>query len=325
MRLLVVPLVLLVLAGCASAYRTITAPTPEEARIVTDDLARFYAVFDALPGGVSDEEAARYFEAGYFEPGSPGLRAFRERTGETLVFARAVLARRRFFSSIRETVLTRAADPTLADSVRAAYRALEAVYPEARFPDVYLLVGRLQTGGTLARPGLLVGAEHFALGPGVPRGELSAWQQTAVFPPEGLLPLIVHELMHAQQARRRPPRTRLREALAEGCPDYLTERLVGRHPNSAEEAWARPREEALWREFSAGLRSEDLGDWFYRKPLRSSEPDRPKDLGYVLGAWICEAYVENAPDEEAALREVIRLDDPERVFRESGYAARFEP
>ena len=101
------------------------------------------------------------------------------------IFARSVLARRQFFGAIRETVLSSAPAPALADSIRTAYRALEAMYPGARFPDVYFIVGRLQTGGTIGRPGLLVGAEHYAYTPGVPRGELSAWQQTAIFPPSG--------------------------------------------------------------------------------------------------------------------------------------------
>lgn len=310
------------LAACSGGYRSVASPTPDAARFVTDDIARFYAVFDALPDSISVEDAARRFETGYFAVGSEGLHSFRDRTGDARAFAEAVLARRQFYRAIRRTALDRSLDQALADSARAAYRALDAIYPDARFPDVYLVIGRLRTGGTVKRPGLILGIEHYSGRDGVPMDELAAWQRTALFEPAMRLPLTIHELMHAQQRPRGrfQKRTRLYEALAEGCPDYLAERLVGRHPNAAEEAWALPREAELWAEFEAGLHETDFGDWFYRTPERADQPDRPVDLGYTIGKWICASYVENADDEQAALRDVIRFDDPARIFRESGYA-----
>ena len=308
----------LALAACSAPARF--APTPDQARIVTDDLARFYAVFDALPPDV--EGAARRFEAGYFEVGSDGLRAFRDRTGSPRDFTEAVLARRPFYAAIRETVLDEATHRAVADSVRQAYRDLEAVYPDARFPDVYFVVGRLGTGGTAKPTGLVVGTEHWS-GTDVPMDGFTPWQRQALSPPSERLPLVVHEMMHAQQRPRgRRPRTRLFVALQEGCPDYLTERLVGRHTNEAATAWAEPRWDALWAEFRAGLDETDLGDWFFRAPNRPDEPERPVDLGYAVGAEICRGYVERAPDLETALRDVIVLEDVGRIWRESGYAER---
>ena len=313
---------LALLPGCSGGYVTRAAPTPEAARFVTDDLVRFYGVFDALPPSVSIGDAARRFRDGYFEPGSDGLRAFRDRTGDDETFARHVLGRRDFYRAIRPVLLDSAAARALADSARLAYAALERIYPEARFPDVYLVVGKLSTAGTVRRPGLVLGAEHYASGPDVPTTALTAWQLQAISPPEERVPLVVHELIHAQQNRRGlRKRTLLRKALVEGCADYLTERLVGRHPYSDLEAWARPREAELWAAFEPDLDDADLHGWFYTIP---DDPEQPVDVGYVIGAWICEAYVENAPDEAAALRDVIHLEDPERIYRESGYPMRFE-
>lgn len=317
------PLLLATLAllGCGASGPTVrSAPTPEAARLVTDDLARFYAVFDALPDSVSARVAARRFRERYFAPGTTGLRAFRDRTGSDDAFAEAVLERRRFYAAIRGTVLDRSGDAALMDSVRAAYRALAAVYPEATFPDVYAVVGRLSTGGTVKTPGVVIGEEHGAATADTPVDELTAWQRSRGLSPRGdRLPLIVHEAMHAQQRPFRQ-RTRGRRAVAEGCPDYLAERFAGRHPNAAAERWAAPRRAELTSEFMAAWDSEDLGDWFFRVPDREGDPGRPVDLGYTVGKWICEAYVERAADPEAALREVIRLDDPDRILRESGLA-----
>jgi len=302
-------------SACSGSARF--APSPDEAQIVTTDLERFYAVFDTLPDTVALEDATRRFQDGYFEGATAGLRAFRDRTGSPREFTEAVLARRQFYSAIRDRVLDGATHRAVADSARGAYRALEAVYPEAQFPDVYFVVGRLGTGGTVKRAGLVLGTEHYSSGDDVPTDELTAWQKQAISPPTERLPLVVHELMHAQQRPRgRQQRTRLYEALREGCPDYLTERLIGRHPNQATEAWAESREAELWAEFEPGLDETDFGDWFYRTP---ADADRPVDLGYVVGAWICEAYVEQAPDLESALRDVIALEDAGRIYRESGY------
>ena len=323
MRRLILAALVFVAAACSSGYATRSAASPEAARVVTDDLARFYAVFDALPDSASAEDAARRFRADYFEPGSDGLRAFRSRTGDDETFARAVLARRAFYRAIRPAVLDQAASRALADSMRAAYRALAAVYPDARFPDVYLVVGKLSSGGTVRRPGVVMGTEHFSGGPRVPTDELSAWQRQAVSGARDRLPILVHEAMHAQQRRFRQ-RTRALRAVAEGCPDYLTERLVGRHPNADAEAWALPRRAEITAEFLAGADSTDLGDWFFDVPARPGDPGRPVDLGYTVGKWICEAYVENANDPSTALHDVVRLEDPERIVRESGLLGRAE-
>lgn len=303
--------------GC-SGFTVHSAETPEAALLVTDDLARFYAVFDALPEDASVDLAARAFRDGYFQPGTDGLRAFRDRTGDDETFAQAVLDRRRYYAAVRPVVLDRTGDHVLMDSVRAAYRALGAAYPDAVYPNVYAVIGKLGTGGTVKSPGVVIGAEHFAASDTTPTDELSAWEQRRAFIPYAdRLPLIVHEAMHAQQARF-PQRTRARRALAEGCPDYLTERFVGRHVNAEAERWAVSRRAALLAEFADGHDSDDLGDWFFRVPDRPDEPDRPVDLGYTVGKWMCQAYVERASDPAAALRDVIRLDDPDRIARESG-------
>jgi hypothetical protein len=45
------------------------------------------------------------------------------------------------------------------------------------------------------------------------------------------------------------------------------------------------------------------------------------DLGYWVGYRICQSYYERATDKRRAVRDLVRLEDPDRILRESGYGA----
>lgn len=52
-------------------------------------------------------------------------------------------------------------------------------------------------------------------------------------------------------------------------------------------------------------------------------PGWEADMGYWLGMQIAKAYVENAADPHAAIRELLALQDPAEILRKSGYAGKF--
>ena len=47
------------------------------------------------------------------------------------------------------------------------------------------------------------------------------------------------------------------------------------------------------------------------------------DLGYFVGARICEAYYEQAEDKRQAIEDLLFISDPAAILEASGYAARF--
>lgn len=83
---------------------------------------------------------------------------------------------------------------------RVALNQLKDILPEAVFPDVYILMGAMTSAGTLHESGLLIGFEMNAMGPNVPTDELSSWHKAIIGPPNALPALIIHELIHYQQA-----------------------------------------------------------------------------------------------------------------------------
>src|SRR5262249_62248126 len=58
------------------------------------------------------------------------------------------LARRRFYDAIRSNTLAVDTAHAIKDSIHAAFRRMSALYPDAKYADVYFLIGRMSSGGT---------------------------------------------------------------------------------------------------------------------------------------------------------------------------------
>lgn len=198
-------------------------------------------------------------------------------------------------------------------ALQASFEAFTHVVPESEFPTVHLHVGCLNSGGTATRHGLHMGLEHYTRPADFDPESNSSWLDYALRPPEAFGPTVIHELMHFQQARN--PETLLELALLEGGADYLAERFSeGLEPQNR--AFGLAHEAEIWRAFrperSRGPRT---GRWFY-----VDAGEWPRDLGYFIGYRIAQAYVEQAADTDAAIRELLALEDAEALLRASGYA-----
>ncbi len=235
--------------------------------------------------------------------------------------AAAVARRPQFYAAMRA--------PTLAlDTARAALAALDtvarrlrALYPDAALPPVHVLIGRLSTGGAASASGVLIGGEMYAADSTTPREELSAWERGNLRGVRDIPRLVAHELAHVQQTHARRTRaggpvatTLLAASLDEGCADMMADLLVG---PGAPNAYGLARERALWAEFRPVMRGSDMKGWLYQGDAATG---RPADLGYFVGARICRAYYDRAPDKARALGAIFRLDDPEALLAASRYA-----
>src|SRR5688500_11855508 len=83
MRTLQLLLLLTALIGCSpGTAQSALTPNPESARLVFDDVPRFWAAWDLARDAESDAVRAEIFQARYLSPGTPGLVSFtRERIG----------------------------------------------------------------------------------------------------------------------------------------------------------------------------------------------------------------------------------------------------
>ena len=294
------------LAAEAASWDVASAAHPDSARVVTDDVARFWAAYDAS----TPETRAGALQTGYLDPGTVGLQdLFGLEIGSVEAFAAAVDGHPDVYARARAGSL-RAAE--IEPEVRAAYRRLAALYPDAVFPDLYVVVGAMTAAGKANSRGLVVAAERF---PGPPGGP----------PLPGAVSTVVHELVHAQQEGD-AGLSLLAQALREGVADYVAEMVVGA-PSPADvatHAWADAREGEVWCAFAVEMEGADVGRWLYDAP----EGDRPANLGYYVGYQIAEAYHERAREagrgDGAFVAEAVRFDDARAFLDTSGYAGRFE-
>lgn len=298
---------------CSAVPLAAQQPTPDGVRIETGDVARFIETMEAMRDAATAQDSLRILTESYFGRGSTGLEAFTRARIESPAELMAVMkARPRYYRHLARSLAgVGEAEP----AIREAFRRFEEIYPQAVYADVYIVVGRMNSGGTTAPARILLGAEMYGRDTDAPTDELSTWARTVVRDTSVLATIAVHELMHINQ--RGDGSTLLGQALGEGGADFVTELVTGRNINSHVHAWADPRETELWAEFQTVMCGESSAGWLYD----SSRKDRPADLGYWMGYKIASAYYERATDKRRAIAEILdAATDPFGFLERSGYA-----
>lgn len=276
----------------ASAQAPIAFPSdPSKAQFVLDDVHHFWEAFDSL----QTNSALRPFEDLYIKKGSQGLQDF---VPEHLINAdtlhEEVIKRKDEYLSNRENTLKVLYKEK---QCRTTYYAMKYWYPSSVFPPVYFVVGRFNMGGTASPNGLLIGTEKIK--------------------PENVPYLIAHELIHFQQNIAYKDSSLLEECLVEGSADFLGELISGDHIKHKAFAYAREKEEAIWKEFKTQMNSKKLEGWLYGPQV--AEGERPNEVGYWIGYQISKAYFDRAKDKKKAVHDILNIKDSKVFLKQSGY------
>lgn len=306
---------ILTLAGIAVSACALDGPSsdPDKARIITTDLANFWKAYDEGKRAGDLKEA---LQKGYLDCGSKGVKQFipgRIQSAEAL--ANTVRACSAYYESTRAQMLKISG---LEKRIRVPFHVLKSLYPDAVFPDVFFVVGRLSSGGTSQPAGLLIGAEFYSGTPKSPHNELSPWVQANIADFDRIPAIVSHELIHYQQ-KTAPTRTLLDHCIIEGSADFIGELISGGIINQRAYAWAEPKQAMLWKEFKAEMDKGDLSHWLYQG---DKAKDRPADLGYYMGYKICQAYYQKSADKKKAIKEILTIKDFSTFLKSSGYDPR---
>ncbi|HEV2287430.1 MAG TPA: DUF2268 domain-containing putative Zn-dependent protease [Candidatus Acidoferrales bacterium] len=290
---------------------------PDAAKFVTSDLGNFLHAYALASHATTDEEKAAIYQREYLDKGSPGLKDFidaRIKSAANLV--RAIDMHPKYYAGLQDVT------PQIAPmepAMRASFRKLKELYGDAVFPDVYFLVGRMNSGGTTGASGLLIGLEMHAKTATTDMGEMDNWLKAVLGPPDQLPGIVAHELIHYQQTTNNP-KTLIAASIIEGSADFVGKMISGQSINQNIYAYGNAHEGELWQEFRGEMNGTDFSHWLYQG---DKSKDRPADLGYFMGYRICEAYYDRATDKRQALRDILTVSDFSALLRDSHYADKF--
>ncbi len=298
-------------AGLANRQGGGFSGDPDAAKLITTDVENFWRSYDKA----SSMDLAEVLDRDYLKPGSPGLKDFlrlRIRDADTL--AKTINAHPKYYASIRESTLR---VPAMKKRIRSSFYALKHLYPDAVFPDVYFVIGRLSSGGTTSARGLLIGTEMYARTSKEPDAELTEWHKQVLTAVESLPLIVAHELIHVQQKH---PLTRksslLAQSIIEGGADFLGELISGDHINRHLHSYGNEREVALWNEFRKEMDRDKVSGWLYNG---GETKGRPADLGYYVGYKVVESYYLQTPDKRNAIKDILTIEDFSKFLKASGY------
>src|SRR5262245_57732125 len=198
--------------GClsTSAAWAERAADPLMARIETADATAFFEIYDAA-GGTPDAAALKP----YVERTSPGVRGFIEGRIKSAERLAEVIAKKPKIYADAKACAGRLGH--VRERVRAAFLAMEQLYPEATFPETYILIGADNSGGTANKEALMIGLEVVCRADAPDDAPLDV----------SLTHLIAHEMVHSLQSGYQGE-TVLSQSLDEGAAEFLTELITGR-------------------------------------------------------------------------------------------------
>lgn len=317
------------LAAIAAAFavtaRAETSDPVEPLTAAVDDSAakRFARLWHAT-GGKPD--AAQIQEA-YLANGGRGIEVF---TRGRIVDAENLAAKVAKHPDVYRDAVERCLPWVAATNaqLRSTYLGLRGLLPDRPLPQISVVIGANNSGGTAAAGIQVIGLEVIC--------RLSPTQADYE---QRMRQFFAHETVQTFQqidGQGAVKQYLVASALAEGVPDYITELVTARVPNSGLDEWARSREQWIWEQFLSdaaivqagtdanGNLNETAQAAYYRWFANAGDAPEgwPDELGYLVGMRIAESYAEQAADPYAALDDLLAFGDPAAILEKSNYFER---
>jgi hypothetical protein len=280
---------------------SLSADPARDLEIRTDDVERFFQVYDVAGGHPTAEQ----LQHDYLERGSEGLyqlARIRNVTGARI--AESLERQPEVYAGARRCM---AVLPRVRERVVAAVRELGRRYPEARLPPVTIVVGR-------GRP-VAVGSPVTGIQVGLEALCATDWLNPHL--EDRFVYVIAHEYAHVQQAPalvddEHP--TVLEGSLVEGIAELTAELTAGEIAYSHLRSLTSGRTREIETAFVADKDKADISGWLY-----NTAPGKPGDLGYWVGYRIARSYYLRAADKDQALRELLQATDAAEILERSGW------
>lgn len=313
----------LTLSLSASAVAT-SQPSPADpltATINTADAERFARLFGATNGKPSAEQ----IEKEYLDGASYGVTVFTpHRIVNATNLAKAVAANPAGYERAIRYCLPRLQQYNT--DLRSIYLALHGLLPDQSLPQIYIVFGAGNSGGTAGPNAQVLGLEVIC----------SVSGDT----PEGLRTTLrkffAHETVHTFQIDPTEPQKSflLAAVLQEGAADFIASIVTGETPDPQRASWAAQRELTLWTQFKKDLlltqapadkshpKAAQAAMLRWIENYKNAPPGWPTEVGYWTGMRIWQCYYQAATDKHLAIHDVISWNNSEAILRKSGYSGK---
>lgn len=312
------------------AAATLTTPSnaqgvdPDSVELQTEDADRFVAVYEAANGLPAAEE----LQAGYLDGAGRGVEIFtpyRIRNADNL--AAAIAADTAAYRRAIDVCLP--IGESMTPELRATYSRLAELLPGRDLPEIHLVFGAGNSGGT-AGPGAQVLGLEVLCAQSSEEAEIRRVFQH----------FFAHETVHTIQDQPGGlDDLLLAHALHEGVADFIAYLTTGEIPTPERDDWARENEEMVWAAFArdraivaSGTTLTENGpdlteaanaarrNWVMN--YQNAPDGWPHEAGYWIGRQIAQAYYDRAQDKSAALANLLAISDPGAILETSGLAHR---
>ena len=281
---------------------------PYKAKLVTTDVQNFWKAYDLA----QKDTARRYaiYKKYYLEPASPGMQDyFAYKVSSLANYVRGHDKKARFYASIRKNTEKVESQKK---QIQQSFVNFKKIYGGARFPNMVFIIGNFTSGGTASDNGLLIGLDQAAGSPSVNVSELSLWERNNLTDIDALPYLMAHELIHYQQKGMGSDTSLLRAVMVEGMADFIGELISGKTANPRLHTWAKGREKQIWTDFKKDMYLNKASHWIANSDEETA--DKPADLGYWVGYYICKAYYQNSTDKKKAIDEMLHVKDYKQFY-----------
>jgi hypothetical protein len=284
---------------------------PELAKIITKDVSHFWDAYDL---SIKDSDNTRkIYEKYYFDKASDGMQDYMgAKVSSISSFINHINSHPKLYKTIRSNTLR---VDEYKKEIQQSFKNFKKLYNQAKFPDVYFVIGAFTSGGTVSSSGLLIGTNQMSGGENVDTTELSRGAKLLLSDSKYLPNVVAHELIHFQQDEMKRDTITLGYAIKEGMADFLGELISGETANRKIFDWAKGKEKNIWNAFKKDMYYDRYSNWIANS--RTVSKDSFPDLGYWIGYQICKSYYENMKDKKQAIYDMLRIKKYKKFLADS--------
>ena len=264
---------------------------PDSATIITNDIHRFWEAYDLLEKQKSTLDSLKIIRTIFIENASGGLRQYMKAANcYEVKYLETIREKRNEYLAVRKkTQMVMGEKPFIVRYLRR----FKQLYPSLKIPVICYTIGIFQVGGTQFDDCLFIGCETDVI------GNVDIPTQT------------IHELSHFQQ-KDQYPISNLDLAMIEGGAEFVSHQVTGKRVLTDTWTYGLGNESNLWKDFKSKMDSTIDMQWFLN--ISDTAKQRPGSLGYFIGFRICESYLQNRDNKNSALRDLIEMENPKKIF-----------